>query len=286
MPRLVEPAPDERPHRIASSRSTACTPLTPLTICVTCRSTTTLASASACVALEPELALHQIEHRRHRVLGREIEILVEAERDPRVARCARSASAARGRSSSSVSCARSSGHSIAVPETSPSPCARVAVARREERAVDRDRQIERRAGDEQLAVDVAAASAAAGRSSGCRAPAAACRSRRGTARARRVLPRSSVAVSPSSRQTKRLAVRERHAPVARRHLVDRDDERLAGARAAHLDRAGQRVAVVQLRVALDELGVRVPVPAARSATGSAPSRRDRRSAPAAARDEK
>ena len=34
-------------------------------------------------ALEAELALHQVEHRRHRMLGGEIEILVEAERDPR-----------------------------------------------------------------------------------------------------------------------------------------------------------------------------------------------------------
>jgi len=32
--------------------------------------------------LEPELSLHQIEHRRHRLLGGEIEILVEAECDP------------------------------------------------------------------------------------------------------------------------------------------------------------------------------------------------------------
>ena len=33
-------------------------------------------------ALEPELALHQVEHRRHRLLRGEVEVLGEAERDP------------------------------------------------------------------------------------------------------------------------------------------------------------------------------------------------------------
>ena len=58
-----------------------------------------------------------------------------------------------------------------------------------------------------------------------------------------------------------VAVRERDAPGPRCHLVDPDRERLAGARTAHLDRAVQRVPVVQLLVALDELGLEVPAPA-------------------------
>src|SRR5579864_3919004 len=35
------------------------------------------------VPQDAELALHQIEHRRQRLLGREIEVLVESEREPR-----------------------------------------------------------------------------------------------------------------------------------------------------------------------------------------------------------
>jgi hypothetical protein len=57
------------------------------------------------------------------------------------------------------------------------------------------------------------------------------------------------------------AVRIRRAPIARRDLVDRDDERLSGARAAHFDRPGQRVTAVQLLVPLDERRAEVPVPA-------------------------
>src|SRR5215831_6856570 len=44
-PRALEPEPQALAHCKASSRRTACTPLTPLTTCVTRRSTTTLASA-------------------------------------------------------------------------------------------------------------------------------------------------------------------------------------------------------------------------------------------------
>ena len=36
------------------------------------------------LTLEAELAFHQVEHRRHALLGREIEIFVETKRDPRV----------------------------------------------------------------------------------------------------------------------------------------------------------------------------------------------------------
>jgi hypothetical protein len=73
------------------------------------------------------------------------------------AMCARRACAARGRRSRRSAAPRSTKHSIAVPDSSPSPCARVAVTGGHVRAVDADRQIERRARDELLAVDVAAA---------------------------------------------------------------------------------------------------------------------------------
>src|SRR5262249_39171213 len=49
----LEPQPQPFPHVQASSRSTACTPSSSLTICVTRRSTTTLARASASSAGRP-----------------------------------------------------------------------------------------------------------------------------------------------------------------------------------------------------------------------------------------
>ena len=60
------------------------------------------------------------------------------------------------RASDSVSCTRSAGHSIASCADLAVALPRVAVAGREERAVDGDRQEERRAGDELGAVDVPA----------------------------------------------------------------------------------------------------------------------------------
>ena len=174
-------------------------------------------------------------------------MLVEAEREPRAVDPRDRPLERAGRRGGRASAAPSHGHSIAVPETSPSPWRRVAVAGGEERAVDRDRQEERRPGDELLAVDVAAAAAAAGRSSGRPAPPAACRARRGTARARpaarrRARPRRR---APSRSRAASLASVTPHAPG--RDLVDPDGERLARARAAHLDRPGERVAVVELR---------------------------------------
>src|SRR5207248_1736702 len=49
----LEPEPQAVAHRIAPSARTACTPLTPFTTCVTRRSATTLASASASSAASP-----------------------------------------------------------------------------------------------------------------------------------------------------------------------------------------------------------------------------------------
>ena len=59
---------------------------------------------------------------------------------------------------------------------------------------------------------------------------------------------------------RRLAA-ERDAPRAGDDLVDPDREHLPGAGAPHLDRAGKRVAGVELRVARDERLVAADVPA-------------------------
>src|SRR5690348_3774383 len=48
------------------------------------------------------------------------------------------------------------------------------------------------------------------------------------------------------RPVERRAAAERDAPRARLHLVDADDERPARPRTAHLDRAGQRVPLVEV----------------------------------------
>ena len=58
----LEPEPKPLAHRKASSRSTAWTPSATFTTCVTRRSTTTEASASASPRVEPVLAAHQVEH--------------------------------------------------------------------------------------------------------------------------------------------------------------------------------------------------------------------------------
>jgi hypothetical protein len=56
-------------------------------------------------------------------------------------------------------------------------------------------------------------------------------------------------------------LREGYAPRAGLHLVDADGQRPAGARAANLDRAGERVPGVDRRVARGKLVARVEVPA-------------------------
>ncbi len=198
----------------------------PLTICVTCRSTTTLDSASACVRSSDKLTLHQVEHRRHRVLGREIEILVEAERDPRV-------HDARDRRAQ-LEIAELERHLCPLERRLDRGARDLAVAlrgmtvtRREHRAVERDRQVQRRAGDEQLAVDVAAPlPRRPGRvDAGLRWRHADHAHERRERHGLAAVVGRGIAVD---RPVERRAVRERDAPVSRRHLVDRDDERLPG----------------------------------------------------------
>src|SRR5438309_12075221 len=102
------------------------------------------------------LATHQLEHVLGRERGRLVEVLVEAEGEPRLG-CP-----------GGGSCER---RLVAELERQPHPLgrafdcelrdlavalARVAVAGREESTVDGDRPVEGRAGDELLAVDVAA----------------------------------------------------------------------------------------------------------------------------------
>ena len=139
-----------------------------------------------------------------------------------------------------MSVARSSGHSIAVPDTSPSPCAPWPSPAMQQGSVDRDREVESRAGDELLAVDVPAPAAR--------------RRRRVLAGLRRRHPdhaeercRAHAAlaeVPPVAVERPREVSPSAHVPPHSRgdDLVDRDDERLPGARAAHLDRAVERVA--------------------------------------------
>ena len=75
-------------------------------------------------SLEPVLATHELEHPVDRDRGRLVEVLVEAERQPGVRRPGDRAVEREGRRArESVSCARSTGASIASCETSPSPWA-------------------------------------------------------------------------------------------------------------------------------------------------------------------
>ena len=76
-----------------------------------------------------------------------------------------------------------------------------------------------------------------------------------------VTPRSSVAVSPSS--VHRNGSSCANVMPQERGVTSsiRDDERLSGERAAHLDRAGERVTVVQRGVSLEVLLRFVPAPA-------------------------
>ena len=165
-------------------------PRTPLTICVTRRSTTTLASASASRRSSPcsrpmsssmaSIAIAAASSRSssnpnvshasgvHAIGAVEPEVVAHRERQPRTLD---------GRLDREL-------RDLAVS------LGRVPVARRDERAVDRDREEERRPRDELLAVDVPAARCAAARSSGLPARPAASRSRRGTGAARPRRPRS------------------------------------------------------------------------------------------------
>ena len=204
----------------------------------------------------PELAFHEIEHRRHRLLRREIEVLVEAECEPCVVdpRDRRTqleiAEIERQRAALERRLDRRPRH-LAVALRA------MAVAREEERAVDGDRKIEHRAGDELLAIDVAAPCARRpGRvlaGLGRRHPDDA-EERRSVDRVRAAPPRLTV-----ERPVEAVAVRPGRAPGTRRHLVDADDERLSGASAAHLERPGERVAASLGLVA--QVVRRVPLPA-------------------------
>ena len=125
---------------------------------------------------------------------------------------------------------------------------RVAVAGREQGAVDGDRQEERRAGDELLAVDVAAVLA---RRPGVVPPRLGRRhthhaeERAELDRAPLLVPTDAVRELPVEPEL----VAEGHPPPGGSDLVDADGQRAACPRAAHLDGPDERMAGVQLLVA-------------------------------------
>src|SRR5204862_893361 len=124
----------------------------------------------------------------------------------------------------------------------------VPIARREVRAVDADREIERRTADELLAIDVPAVRA--GRS--CRVDPRLVRRHADDAE-EGGKPDTSAAVvdggialqSPADT----LSMAERLAEGSRPHDVDVNDQRLALRRGANVDRADERMARVELLVA-------------------------------------
>ena len=201
-PVALEPEPEPLGHRRRRRAARRARRLAPFTTCVTRRSTTTLASASASSPVERVLAAQQRRPSRR----------PHSRGDARGPRRSRSASQAsfdpRDRPPERQVVAHverhlraSIGHSIAVPHTSPSPCSGVTVAGREERAVDRDRQVQRRPGDELLAVDVPALRAAAGSSSARRADAAASRCTPRNGRRVTTCPVDARPCTPSSSQS-------------------------------------------------------------------------------------
>ena len=143
---------------VAHVRSIAWTPLTSFTTCVTCRSTETLASAHASGRGMPSSTSIRSSIVSMRLIRSEVEIAVEAEREPRVG-CARDRGAElavgdveRQRRTFERALDRRAGDLAVALRAVP-------VSRHEPRAVDGDREVERRSGDELLAVDVPAPAA-------------------------------------------------------------------------------------------------------------------------------
>ena len=125
---------------------------------------------------------------------------------------------------------------------------RVAVAGREQRAVDADRQQQRRARGQLLAVDVAAEPA--GRRGGVDAGLGrrhADHAQEGGQRDRLGAVRGD-ADRPVQLPLKRALAGEGDAPAARPHQVDPNLQRPARAGPANRDRPGQRMAVIEHRV--------------------------------------
>ena len=187
------------------------------------------------------------------------------------------------RSSSTSSVRRAcAGVSIAVPGDLAVALRGMPVACREERAVDRDRQVERRAGDELLAVDVPAPAPRRDR----RVDARLGRRHAHDAEERlevELAAQSAADPGPEIPVDGMVLAPVRDAPVRRAHLFDADDERLAGLRTPYLDRPGQRVAGVDLRVPRRDALVRLDVPCVVRRRDPDRVARDRRSAPARGR---
>ena len=207
---------------------------------------------------EAVLAAEQVEHRVEGVDGRRRRGVAEAEREP--ARGA--ARQRRGQAqvlSAKVSSARSIGHSIAVPETSPSPWAAWPSPHENSAPSTAIGRYSVGAADELAAVEVPAARARRDRrvlaglvgrhphhaqerpQRDLVAEVRAAGHRRGV---ERVGVDDAVADHAEPLVERRLpAAREAGAPRARDHVADVDAQRHARARAADRDRAGERVAV-------------------------------------------
>ena len=138
----------------------------------------------------------------------------------------------------------------------------VRVTDREERAVDRDREEQRRPGDELLAVDVPAPAPRRHRRVHARLGRRHADARRRTAaaapRSRRRAPRRPPSCHSRTCCWSGVSV---DAPRPGLDRLDAHGQRLARPRAAHLDRAGERVAVVELGVARLEEAALVELPA-------------------------
>ena len=132
-------------------------PCAPLTSWVTRRSTTTLASAERLASAEPVLAHHELEHPLDRERSRLVEILVEPEGQPGLGRPRDRPLEPQVVADRERELRPLDGASIASCETSPSPCAACPSPAERSAPLDGDRQVERRPGDELLAVDVPAA---------------------------------------------------------------------------------------------------------------------------------
>ena len=204
---------------------------------------------------DAELALHQVEHRLGGLLGGGVEILVETEREPGIRgsrdRRAKVAilEAERERRTLERALDRGSRH-LAVA------LGAVAVARHHQRSVDRDREVQGRAGDELLAVDVPAPAPRRGR----RVLAGLRRRHPDHAEERRRADTALAEVPPVAvpRPGEGLSVCPRAPPVAWHDFVDAHHERLPLPRPADLDRAVERVTGAFGPLRLD---VRVPEPA-------------------------
>ena len=214
-------------------------------------------------ARESVLTLHEIEHRLERHVRGHVEVGIEAECDPRVlgpgdrhAQIEVVADVEGHACHLQRALDRGAGHLTVALR-------RMAVAGRHQCSVDRDRQEQRGARRQLLAVDVA--TLPAGRSGGVDAGLGRWHPDHTEERCQcdggvpAVGGCTGVRVQPPDDG---VLAGEGDAPVPRSHLVDPHHQRLADPRPPYLDWAGEGVTLVQLGMAVIEpLSVEIPVPA-------------------------